>query len=99
MAKLVYISNVSLDGYIEDEHGPLGDRTRAGRPAGTHGRLSPTSGRQRTRLVDECHLFIRTVLVGGGKAALPSDTRADLELLDDRRLNNGVVYLRYRIPT
>ncbi len=50
-------------------------------------------------LVDECHLFIRPVLVGGGKPALPSDTRADLELLDERRLSNGVVYLRYRIPT
>ena len=50
-------------------------------------------------LVDECHLFIRPVLVGGGKPALPSDTRAELELLDDRRLSNGVVYLRYRIPT
>ena len=50
-------------------------------------------------LVDECHLFIRPVLVGGGKPALLSDTRADLELLDDRRLSNGVVYLRYRIPT
>jgi len=50
-------------------------------------------------LVDECHLFIRPVLVGGGKPALPSDTRADLELLDDRRLGNGVVYVRYRIPT
>src|SRR3954470_15474901 len=50
-------------------------------------------------LVDECHLFIRPVLVGGGKPALPNDTRAALELLDDRRLGNGVVYLRYRIPT
>ena len=46
-------------------------------------------------LVDECHLFIHPVLVGGGKPALPSDTRADLELLDDRRFGNGVVYLRY----
>jgi dihydrofolate reductase len=50
-------------------------------------------------LVDECHLFIRPILVGGGKPALPSDTRSELELLDDRRLSNGVVYLRYRIPT
>ena len=50
-------------------------------------------------LVDECHLFVRPVLLGGGKPALPSDIRADLELLDDRRLGNGVVYLRYRIPT
>lgn len=50
-------------------------------------------------LVDECHLLIRPILIGGGKPALPSGTRADLELLDDRRLSNGVVYLRYRIPT
>ena len=50
-------------------------------------------------LVDECHLFIRPILIGGGKPALPSDTRAELELLDDRRLSNGVVYLRYRVPT
>jgi len=50
-------------------------------------------------LVDECHLFIRPVLVGGRNPALPSDVRADLELLDDCRLGNGVVYLRYRIPT
>jgi dihydrofolate reductase len=50
-------------------------------------------------LVDECHLFVRPILVGGGKPALPTDARVDLELLDDRRLSNGVVYLRYRIPT
>ena len=50
-------------------------------------------------LVDEFHLFIRPLLVGGGKSALPGDTRAELELLDDHRLSNGVVYLRYRIPT
>lgn len=49
--------------------------------------------------VDECHLLVRPVLVGGGKPALPSDTRADLALLDDRRLSNGVMYLRYRILT
>lgn len=50
-------------------------------------------------LVDECQLFVWPMVVGGGKPALPSDTRADLELLDERRFSNGVVYLRYRIPT
>jgi dihydrofolate reductase len=53
----------------------------------------------KARLVDECHLLIHPILIGGGKPALPSDFRADLELLDDRQLSNGVVYLRYRIPT
>jgi dihydrofolate reductase len=52
----------------------------------------------RAGLVDECHLFIRPILLGNGKSALPSDTRSQLELLDDRRLSHGVVYLRYGIP-
>jgi dihydrofolate reductase len=48
-------------------------------------------------LVDECHLFVMPVIVGGGKRALPDDVRVDLELLDERRFHGGVVYLRYRI--
>jgi dihydrofolate reductase len=186
MAKLIYVSNVSLDGYIEDEHGSF-DWTEPDdelfsfitdlvRPVGTYlyGRrlydamavwetepalaaqselmadfanvwqaadkvvysttldavstartrlehsFGPASVRDmkasatsdltvggarlaahafKAGLVDECHLLIRPVLVGGGKPALPSDTRAELELLDDRRLSQGVVYLRYRIRT
>jgi dihydrofolate reductase len=47
-------------------------------------------------LVDVCHLFIWPVVVGGGKPALPTDTRIDLELLDERRFSNGVVHLCYR---
>jgi len=186
MAKLIYVSNVSLDGYIEDEHGsfdwtPSDDEfyafiTDLVRPVGTYlygrrlyetmapwetepalaargelmadfagvwqaadkvvysttldavwtaktrleGRFDPGSVRDmkasatsdlsvggahlaaqafKAGLVDECHLFIRPVLVGGGKPALPSDPRADLELLDDRQLSNGIVYLRYRVRT
>lgn len=50
-------------------------------------------------LVDECHLFVRPVLVGGGKPGLPSDIRVDLELLDTRRVGRGVAYLRYGISS
>jgi dihydrofolate reductase len=50
-------------------------------------------------LVDECHLFLGPVLVGGGKRALPAGVHAELELLDGRRFRNGVVYLRYRNQT
>ena len=186
MAKLIYVTNVSLDGYIEDEHGsfdwsaPEDDFfafiTDLVRPVGTYlyGRrlydsmavwetdpalaaqselmadfanvwqaadkvvysttlatvstaktrlehnFDPASVRDmkasatsdltvggahlaahalKAGLVDECHLFIHPVLVGGGKAALPSDTHSELELLDDRRLSNGVMYLCYRIAT
>ena len=186
MAKLIYVSNVSLDGYIEDEHGrfdwtaPEDDFfafiTDLVRPVGTYlyGRrlydmmavwetdpalaaqselradfanmwqaadkvvysttlagvstaktrlehtFDPASVRDmkasttidltvagphlaahalEAGLVDECHLFIRPILLGGGKPALPSDTRAELELLDDRRFSEGVVYLRYGVLT
>ena len=46
-------------------------------------------------LVDECHLILVPVLVGGGKRAFPDGVRADLELLDERRFAGGAVYLRY----
>jgi dihydrofolate reductase len=48
-------------------------------------------------LVDECHLFLNPVVVGGGKRALPDHVRADLALLNERRFKSGVVYLHYRI--
>ena len=186
MAKLIYLINVSLDGFIEDEHGNFAwtepdDETFAFitdlvRPVGTHllGRrmydtmavwetepalaaqselmadfanvwqaaekvvysttlaavsttntrlerhFDPASVREmkasatgdlavagpnlaahafKAGLVDECHLFVHPLLVGGGKPALPSHTRVDLELLDDHRFGDGAMYLRYRIPT
>ncbi|MDQ6936536.1 MAG: dihydrofolate reductase family protein [Actinomycetota bacterium] len=48
-------------------------------------------------LVDECHLFLGPILVGGGKRALPDDVRAELELLAERRFRSGVVHLHYGI--
>jgi dihydrofolate reductase len=183
MGKLVYITNVSLDGFIEDAHGSLDWTARDDevlafitdlvRPVGTwlYGRrlyeamavweTDPTlateskltadfasvwqagdkvvysrkleaASTDRTRversfdadsvrdmkrsstrdlavgganlagqaltagLVDECHLFIWPVLLGAGKPALPTGTRAELELVDERRFASGVVYLRYR---
>jgi dihydrofolate reductase len=51
----------------------------------------------RADLIDECHLFIKPIIVGGGKTALPGNIRVGLELLDERRFGNGEVYLRYQI--
>ncbi|MEW1590031.1 dihydrofolate reductase family protein [Micromonospora vinacea] len=186
MAKLIYVTNVSLDGYIEDEDGrfdwtPPDDEylafmTDLLRPVGTYlyGRrlyesmslweTSPALAEQskltadfadvwqaadkvvysttldatstaRTRLetsfdpasvramkasatsdltvggahlaaqafqaglIDECHLLIHPILVGGGKPGLPSAIRVGLELLSNRRLSNGVASLHYRIRT
>jgi dihydrofolate reductase len=50
----------------------------------------------RAGLVDEIQLFVTPVVVGGGTRSLPSGVRLKLELLDERRFGNGVVYLRYR---
>jgi len=47
-------------------------------------------------LVDECHLFLAPIVVGGGKQFLPRGARLKLELLDERRFGNGVVHLHYR---
>ena len=51
----------------------------------------------RAGLVDECHLFVTPVIVGGGTQALPDHVRVDLELVGERRFGNGVVHLHYRI--
>jgi len=186
MAKLIYVANVSLDGYIEDAHGSFEWTAPADevftfitdlvRPAGTYlyGRrlyetmavweTDPTLPAQselmadfanvwqaadkivysttlhavstaNTRLerrfdpdavrdlktsaasdltvggatlaahalnaglVDECQLFMYPVLVGEGKPAFLSDARIQLELLEEHRFGNGVVYLRYRIQS
>jgi dihydrofolate reductase len=48
-------------------------------------------------LVDECHLFLAPVIVGGGKRALPGGLRLDLDLVGERRFGNGTVYLPYRV--
>jgi dihydrofolate reductase len=46
-------------------------------------------------LVDELHLFVAPIVVGGGKPALPAEVRLKLELLDERRFDSGMVHLRY----
>jgi dihydrofolate reductase len=50
-------------------------------------------------LVDECHLIVWPLLVGGGKPGLPPGVRVGLDLLDERRFANGTVYLRYGVAT
>jgi dihydrofolate reductase len=53
----------------------------------------------RAGLVDECHLFLTPVIVGGGMRALPDHARLGLELLNERRFASGVVHLHYRAVT
>ena len=93
---------------------PSSERTRietAFEPAAI-GRLKESSARDITvggaelagqamaaGLVDECHLLLNPVIVGGGKPALPDGVHAQLELLAERSFGSGVVHLHYRITS
>ena len=48
-------------------------------------------------LVDEIHLLLNPVIVGGGKPALPNNLRANLTLLDEHPFPSGVVHLHYTV--
>jgi dihydrofolate reductase len=50
----------------------------------------------RAGLVDEYQLLVAPIILGGGKPVLPSHVGIKLDLLDERRVGNGWVYLRYR---
>jgi dihydrofolate reductase len=53
----------------------------------------------RAGLVDELHLFVASIAVGGGKQSLPSGLRLELDLLDECRFDNGMAYLHYHTRT
>ena len=50
----------------------------------------------RAGLVDEIQVYFNPVVVGGGTRALPDDIRLDLELVDEHRFGNGVIFVHYR---
>ncbi|WP_392543460.1 dihydrofolate reductase family protein [Oryzobacter telluris] len=50
----------------------------------------------RAGLVDEVHLFLHPVVVGGGLRALPDDVRLDLELLTTEVVGS-VVHVHHRV--
>lgn len=50
----------------------------------------------REGLVDEVHVFVLPVVVGGGKPAFQG-MRLDLELVDHHRFERGTVFYRYRV--
>ncbi|QNO38383.1 dihydrofolate reductase family protein [Protaetiibacter sp. SSC-01] len=51
----------------------------------------------RAGVLDEVHLIVMPVLLGGGTPYLDHGIRRELELLDERRFAGGGVYLRYAL--
>jgi dihydrofolate reductase len=49
-------------------------------------------------LVDDYHVLVSPVVVGGGHKALPDDIHMKLQLQDHRSFDNGVVHLHYQLP-
>ena len=50
----------------------------------------------RAGLVDECHLLVAPMIVGGGHHWLSGGVRLDLDLIDERSFDSGFAYLGYR---
>jgi dihydrofolate reductase len=50
----------------------------------------------RAGLVDELQLVVAPAIVGAGTASLPDGVRLDLELVEERRFDGGMAFLRYR---
>jgi dihydrofolate reductase len=101
--KIVYSTSLqqvsSARTSLEREFDPQAVRDMKGTAARDITVGGPTLAAQalKSGLIDECHLFLSPVVVGGGTAALPDNIRLRLELLDERRFSNGVVHLHYRV--
>lgn len=100
--KVVYSSSLeqvaSSRTRIEPEFDPAAVRRLVDSAQGDVGIGGPTlaASALEAGLVDEVHLFLHPVVVGGGKPALPRGQRAQLELLDQGRFDAGVAHLHYR---
>jgi dihydrofolate reductase len=77
-------------GTVEDEVARLGGGDVAVGGAGLAAELS------RRGLIDEYHLFVYPVAVGGGTPYFPALDRIDLELVESLTFGSRVVSLRYR---
>jgi dihydrofolate reductase len=49
-------------------------------------------------LIDEAHMFVTPVTVGGGSPAYPRGLRVNFELLGSHVFEIGVVHLHYQVP-
>ncbi len=82
------------------EFDPVALRARSTQPTRTSASADPVwpSTRSGPAWSTTCTCSCSRSIVGGGKPGLPRDVRLDLELVDERRFDNGVVHLHLRTP-
>ncbi|MCW4458994.1 dihydrofolate reductase family protein [Microbacterium sp. MPKO10] len=51
----------------------------------------------RADLIDDCHLYLAPILVGGGHRLFPEGIHRPLELINEHQFSNGMVHLHYRV--
>jgi dihydrofolate reductase len=106
MAALIATANISVDRYLNDDTGSI-ERTFDPAPVRTMKDESdrdlsiggPTLAAHtfQAGLLDEIRLFVHPMSIGGGTPFLPAGLRVNLELREEHRFADGVVFLRYRV--
>jgi hypothetical protein len=75
----------------------LGCKQRLGSAVNDRIGIEP-AGCRTWRADDEYHLLVGPTMLYGAKRVLPGSVCVRLDLLDERRITNGMVCLRYRAP-
>ena len=101
MPKIVYSRTLSevdwnstiVRGVVADEINEL-----KARPGGDLALGGPdlAASFERLGLIDEYRIYVHPVVIGSGKPLFAPGTKADLELIETRTFDNGVVLLRYQ---
>lgn len=101
-AKIVYSTTlpqvVTGNTRLERDFDPVAVRLLKAESTGNLGIFGPTLAAHafEAGLVDEVHLYVKPLTVGGGARALPP-VALTLDLMEERRFTDGTVYLRYAV--
>ncbi|MEI9938128.1 MAG: dihydrofolate reductase family protein [Pseudomonadota bacterium] len=94
---VVTTPNTRLNPEFEVE--PLRDLKRTSNEDISIGGAELATAALQANLVDELHVVVHPLIVGGGKSAFKGSQRRNFSLIESRRFDAGSVYLRYHIPS
>lgn len=79
------------------EAGPIRDLKRASSRDISIGGAELATAALEANLIDELHIVVHPLIVGGGKPALRPSARRALKRVETRSFDTGAVYLRYDV--